>query len=619
MKYIFTLFLLVFICRMSSAQSVYNSTSYAAIGDTVYLTTAQPDTTNYYAGGAGYTWNFKGLKGISQQTLAFRNPKSTGFTQLQWNYIYNTANVNLSSTNGQSVAIGPLTETNNNDYYLKSSSALVQKASSFSVAYNSVAVNVKNTYTTADTVYKFPLHYSDTFASTSGYTTTIPGVYYSMQTLQRTTKVDGWGTVTTPFGTFTHCIRVVSMVVQKDTFAFYGAGIPAVTVQYREIKWLDSTKKYPVLYVKQTKTGSSYITAQVQYFDGKQYFQPQALFAYLPLLPVVNDTLTFQNLSVNATAYKWLFGDGDSSALANPQHVFTAAGAYPVKLIAYNGSLTDTTVISIKITSSPNALFAYTPALPLVNDTVKFTNFSLNSTSCHWSFGDGSASTNINPQHIYTKTGNYAVQLIAYGNNLADTLTEYVKVSSATLPVKLVSFTATPVKGYNQLQWSTTAEINTSYFTVQRSADGKSFDDIISLPAAGNSSSMQYYSYSDAGNTAGSTYYRLKTTDKDGQASYSNVLLLQNAQALSKAMVLYPNPVPRNSNATLLVSTGDAITILATIYNIQGKTLLGKQVLLVKGINNVDMPLNGLIPGVYFLVCRNMAGAVIGQTSFLVQ
>jgi PKD repeat protein len=46
--------------------------------------------------------------------------------------------------------------------------------------------------------------------------------------------------------------------------------------------------------------------------------------------------VTFTNTSTNATNYKWYFGDGDSSALQNPQHTYAFAGNWNVTLVANN-------------------------------------------------------------------------------------------------------------------------------------------------------------------------------------------------------------------------------------------------------------------------------------------
>jgi hypothetical protein len=58
--------------------------------------------------------------------------------------------------------------------------------------------------------------------------------------------------------------------------------------------------------------------------------QPNPQFQYNQLL----DTVYFTNNTVNADSFKWYFGDGDSSSVANPRHHYNQAGNYNVKLIA---------------------------------------------------------------------------------------------------------------------------------------------------------------------------------------------------------------------------------------------------------------------------------------------
>ena len=56
----------------------------------------------------------------------------------------------------------------------------------------------------------------------------------------------------------------------------------------------------------------------------------------------------FSDSSVLATDYKWNFGDGYSSILQNPTHVYTSSGTYQVRLIAANDCDADTIVKNIQ-------------------------------------------------------------------------------------------------------------------------------------------------------------------------------------------------------------------------------------------------------------------------------
>jgi len=64
-----------------------------------------------------------------------------------------------------------------------------------------------------------------------------------------------------------------------------------------------------------------------------------------------NDTVQFTNYSKNASEYLWDFGDGNTSVLMEPKHLFKN-GKYTVKLIASSCKLSDTSEISIQIQNS---------------------------------------------------------------------------------------------------------------------------------------------------------------------------------------------------------------------------------------------------------------------------
>jgi Matrixin len=102
-----------------------------------------------------------------------------------------------------------------------------------------------------------------------------------------------------------------------------------------------------------------------------------------------------------------------------------------------------------------------------------------------------------------------------------------------TLPVNLISFTGEKAgASSNKLKWSTAEEINSKSFFVQRSANGSSFADIDVVPAAGNSSQVLNYSYTD--NKAGpyAWYYRLRMVDINGQEKFSSIIFIDGDQSI---------------------------------------------------------------------------------------
>ena len=66
---------------------------------------------------------------------------------------------------------------------------------------------------------------------------------------------------------------------------------------------------------------------------------------------VDSNTVSFNNLSLNATLYTWDFGDSTTSNEMSPVHTYDSNGTYIVTLIADNGCNSDTSVDTVTITS----------------------------------------------------------------------------------------------------------------------------------------------------------------------------------------------------------------------------------------------------------------------------
>ena len=124
--------------------------------------------------------------------------------------------------------------------------------------------------------------------------------------------------------------------------------------------------------------------------------------------------LSFVNTSLNATYYEWFFGDGNSSAQANPTHSYPGDGTYKATLIALNSSCGDTFTAPVKIYPLPDAAFT----LPYNNlcdstATLQIKNKSTGAIDYSWDFGNNSTSTLFNPTVSYNSAGNYTITLTA--------------------------------------------------------------------------------------------------------------------------------------------------------------------------------------------------------------
>jgi PKD repeat protein len=353
LKFTTSFTLLFFSCVHLIAQT-YISSNYAAAGDTAFLTKATISNLNLDTTGIGITWDYASLNGNSQTIQTFKSPNQTGYSAIQFPFIYNANNTNLAQTDNQTIYIGSIQATSPIDYFKKTNAVLQQSASAYRIVIGATSFAIKNTFTSPDVIYRFPIAINNIDSSNSAYTTNIPGIYYRNTQIKRVNRVNGTGTVITPYGTFTNALRVVSEVTQTDSIAIDTIILPQTILKYREIKFLDASKKYPVLIVKQNLIGNIYVTSSIEYLDNRQYFQPTAAFGYAPVCPIINDTIQFQNLSQNATTYLWNFDDinsgiNNTSTLNNPFYIYSTAGNYNVKLITYNGSLSDTIIIPVFI------------------------------------------------------------------------------------------------------------------------------------------------------------------------------------------------------------------------------------------------------------------------------
>lgn len=154
--------------------------------------------------------------------------------------------------------------------------------------------------------------------------------------------------------------------------------------------------------------------------------RPKAAFTFNNIC--INQMLNVDNKSENTVNYLWRFGDGKTSILKNPQHLYSAPGIYTITLtttakLGYQDSIKKTLTVYQK----PKADFV-TKNICL-NDTLKFLNSSINGQSYLWQFGNGDTSNLYSPSTLFSSSGEYIVQLIVNQQSLCfDTIQKKVMV-----------------------------------------------------------------------------------------------------------------------------------------------------------------------------------------------
>jgi serine protease AprX len=205
---------------------------------------------------------------------------------------------------------------------------------------------------------------------------------------------------------------------------------------------------------KDNDYGSGRIDAYeaVFYRDEKQVL-PVANFScnvtsgYAPLF------VQFHDLSENATGRSWNFGDGNTSNVENPIHIFSSAKNFTVNLTVSNGNGTSSKSAIITVNSVSQKPIAAFEASPTSGPKPLMVNFADSSTgspnSWSWNFGDGHTSILQNPKHTYKSAGTYTVCLTVKNTLGRSQVTKRNYITVLSSPV--AAFSAYPTSGKAQL------------------------------------------------------------------------------------------------------------------------------------------------------------------------
>ena len=163
------------------------------------------------------------------------------------------------------------------------------------------------------------------------------------------------------------------------------------------------------------------------------------------------------------------------------------------------------------------------------------------------------------------------------------------------------------------VEWETATELNNDYMAVERSADGRRFDEIGRVQGAGNSNTPLRYELLDEQPLSGRSYYRLRQVDFDGTTSYSDVRSV-NLQSAGGG-VIRVHPTASNGKAPLTVvlpSVGKQGQVTLDIFHANG-TLVHSVRLPLDRQQQLQLPT--LSPGTYVIRSRDkrldMAGRFV--------
>ncbi|HNP16824.1 MAG TPA: PKD domain-containing protein [Fulvivirga sp.] len=125
--------------------------------------------------------------------------------------------------------------------------------------------------------------------------------------------------------------------------------------------------------------------------------------------------VSFENQSVGANKYHWIFGDNSTSSSPNPVHIYSTVGEFDVSLVSFNsvGCRDTLTLQNLVNATGPDTDFEMSDTSVCYPQSIQFYDKSASSNSWKWFFGDGNISELQNPEYAYTQPGRYEITLLA--------------------------------------------------------------------------------------------------------------------------------------------------------------------------------------------------------------
>ncbi|NML67767.1 hypothetical protein HHL22_21405 [Hymenobacter sp. RP-2-7] len=246
------------------------------VGDTLRLSAASialpASAPPLSLNGANRTWNYADLSAASQRVVRYASVGSVAgaFLQLTFNSPLSPDNrATLAAPQQLPAAAAALPVTDPVEF--SALTAADYRLVGYGATFSGTAVPV--TYASKaqqDVIYQFPLAYGGAAVVSNSLLAT-PAALASTgsfsQQRQRSTQADGWGTLTTPFGTF-QALRVVSSLLDHDVLTM--GTTPSQTIDLplqREYKWLANGVHVPLLTITTVTVAGLETVTGVEYRD----------------------------------------------------------------------------------------------------------------------------------------------------------------------------------------------------------------------------------------------------------------------------------------------------------------------------------------------------------------
>ncbi len=239
-KQIIALIVLIISTLPAYTQISITSSDMAKPGDIVVNSVGiNLDVFNYTQTGEDFYWDFSQLEGVSNTADTFIGINDVPI--VYFFYFMGVSNLVKKESGTIPIPSFPITKEYS---FLKNSSSSYNNAGE---VYTISGLPVPLKFNSPDVLYNFPMEYGNQGSSFAEYSIGLPGVGFIHREIQRNNTVDGWGTLTTPYGTF-DVLRQKSEVSEFDSIYLdsLSTGLPLYR-EYTEYTWIGKDQKIPLL------------------------------------------------------------------------------------------------------------------------------------------------------------------------------------------------------------------------------------------------------------------------------------------------------------------------------------------------------------------------------------
>lgn len=179
---------------------------------------------------------------------------------------------------------------------------------------------------------------------------------------------------------------------------------------------------------------------------------------------------------------------------------------------------------------------------------------------------------------------------------------------NSPLPVELVSFEGREESGIVELMWITESELNNDFFTVERSPDGREFNEVTTVAGSGTTNERHTYFALDNYPYNTITYYRLVQQDFDGSVNYSDIISVAVNISEDRKVRIFPNPVVKRTELYFRCYNQLDETATVTYIDSRGIEVRSQNVNLVMGHNEIKLSPDFKSTGIYIILLKTHSG-----------